>query len=100
MLAARCSLLTASAAESRSPRRLCTSAVSLWWWGLGGEALRRVRRGGGHPLSAFVTPDVYGLSGRRFGDGSAAAVAAFASCVAKGGRRKQGLVPDIGVHFG
>ena len=27
-------------------------------------------------------------------------VAAFASCVAKGGRRKQGLVPDIGVHFG
>jgi hypothetical protein len=47
-----------------------------------------------------VTPDVYGLSGRRFGDGSAAAVAAFASCVAKGGRRKQGLVPDIGVHFG
>ena len=31
---------------------------------------------------------------------SAAAVAAFASCVAKGGRRKQGLVPDIGVHFG
>lgn len=68
--------------------------------GVGGEALRRVRRGGGHPLSAFVTPDVYGLSGRRFGDGSAAAVAAFASCVAKGGRRKQGLVPDIGVHFG
>ena len=43
---------------------------------------------------------VYGLSERRFGDGSAAAVAAFASCVAKGGRRKQGLVPDIGVHFG
>jgi hypothetical protein len=42
---------------------------------------------------------VYGLSGRRFGDGSAAAVAAFASCVATGGRRKQGLVPDIGVHF-
>jgi hypothetical protein len=34
------------------------------------------------------------------GDGNAAAVAAFASCVAKGGRRKQGLVPDIGVHFG
>jgi hypothetical protein len=32
--------------------------------------------------------------------GSAAAVAAFASCVAKGGRHKQGLVPDIGVHFG
>jgi hypothetical protein len=57
-----------------------------------------VRRGGDHPLSAFVTPDVYGLSGRRFGDGRA--VAAFASCVAKGGRRKQGLVPDIGVHFG
>jgi len=54
-----------------------------------------VRRGGGHPLSAFVTPDVYGLSERRFGDGSAAAVTAFASCVAKGGRRKQGLVPDI-----
>ena len=26
--------------------------------GVGGEALRRVRRGGGHPLSAFVTPDV------------------------------------------
>jgi hypothetical protein len=43
---------------------------------------------------------MYGLSERRFGDGSAAAVAAFASCVAKGGRRKQGLVPDIGVHFG
>ena len=64
-----------------------------------------MRRGGGHPLGAFVTPDVYGLSGRRFGDGSAAAVAAFASCVAKGGRCKQGLVPDIGVpdigvHFG
>ena len=71
----------------------------------GGEALRRVRRSGGHPLGAFVTPDVYGLSERRFGNGSAAAVAAFASCVAKGGRCKQGLVPDIGVpdigvHFG
>jgi hypothetical protein len=64
--------------------------------GGGGEALRRARRGGGHPLSAFVTPDVYGHSERRFGDGSAAAAAAFASCVAKGGRRKQGLVPDIG----
>ena len=58
-----------------------------------------MRRSGGHPLGAFVTPDVY-LSERRFGGGSAAAVAAFASCVAKGGRRKQDLVPDIGVHFG
>ena len=48
-----------------------------------------MRRGGGHPLSAFATPDVYGLFERQFGDGSAAAAAAFASCVAKGGRRAE-----------
>ena len=48
-----------------------------------GEALRRVRRGGGHPLGAFVTPDVY-LSERRFGGGSAAAVADAADGGARG----------------
>ena len=51
--------------------------------GVGGEALRRVRRSGGHPLGAFVTPDVY-LSERRFGGGSAAAVADAADGGARG----------------
>jgi hypothetical protein len=38
---------------------------------------------------------VYGLFEGRFGDGSAAAQAAFASYIKKDVRRRQGLVPDI-----
>jgi hypothetical protein len=38
---------------------------------------------------------VYGLFEGRFGDGSAAAQAAFALYIEKDVRRRQGLVPDI-----
>ena len=47
-----------------------------------------------HVNNAYCT-DVYGLFEGRFGDGSAAASAAFASYIEKDVRRRQGLVPDI-----